>query len=320
MHDVATLVQNYGLLLVFAVVLVESLGLPVPSFAVVLIAAGSSAAAGHGPFPVLLVALAASVLGDLFWYWAGMRYGYRLLGTLCRISISPESCVQRTESLFVRWGPSSLLISRFVPGFSVLAQPLAGAVGQPFSAFFVYDSLGALIWCTLAVALGVIFSAAVDNVLDTLDRYGAFGGLLVLAAFAAFLLYKWARRQLFIRSLRMARITVDELHGLILRGDAPVILDVRPSELQERDGVIPGAIPIVFSTLDSVAMSFDSSAEVIVYCACPNEASAATIAHRLIQKGAKRVRPLLGGVEAWVAAGLELTGASSVVGGRANLE
>jgi rhodanese-related sulfurtransferase len=226
---------------------------------------------------------------------------------LCRISLSPDSCVQRTESVFVRWGSSVLLIARFVPGLSVVAQPLAGVVRRPWRSFLLYDCLGLLLWAGSAVVLGVMFSSAVDDVLDTLSRYGVFGAMLVAGAIVLYALYKAAQRQLLIRRLRMDRISVDELRELIEQGKAPVILDVRPSESQAQRGTIPGAVQVSKESIGSLSIRADETAEIVVYCACPNEASAAAIAKLLLVRGFKRVRPLRGGIDAWLAAGLEVS-------------
>jgi len=126
--------------------------------------------------------------------------------------------------------------------------------------------------------------------------------LLLIGALVLFVGYKWVRRERFIRSLRMDRITVDELQELIRAGAALLILDARSKESQEQGDMIPGAVAFVESALDSLASSLRSTAEVVVYCSCPNEASAAVVAKRLMKMGARRVRPLLGGLEAWVAA------------------
>jgi membrane protein DedA with SNARE-associated domain/rhodanese-related sulfurtransferase len=301
------LIRDFGLVVVFVAVFAEGLGLPIPSFAFVLVAAGSLYESGRAsPVEVILVAFAAGLLADLFWYWAGRRFGYRLLGLLCRISISPDSCVQRTESVFARWGSSTLIIARFVPGLSVVAQPLAGAVRQAWRSFLIFDSLGLMIWVGSAVALGVIFSSAVDDVLDTLSQYGIRGAFMVAAALLLYVFYRIAQRQLFIRRLRMNRITVHELDELIREGKAPMILDVRPEEVQALHGVIPGAVAISKETLHKLPALTEGVAEIVVYCACPNEASAVSIARLLVERGYKRVRPLRGGAEAWAEAGFAL--------------
>jgi membrane protein DedA with SNARE-associated domain/rhodanese-related sulfurtransferase len=306
MHDVSLLIRNHGLGVVFLAVLGEGLGLPIPSFAFVLVAAGSMSESGTtAVVEMIVVAFAAGMAADLTWYLAGRRFGYRMLKTLCRVSMSPDSCVQRSESIFVRWGSSTLMVSRLIPGLSVVAQPLAGAMRQAWAPFLIYDSIGLLFWIAIAVVLGVTFASAVDDVLDTLSRYGILGAVIVVSALALYILYKVIRRRLFIRHLRMNRISVHELSELMRSGKAPMILDVRPSEVQ-KDGVIPGAMAVTKETLDSVPASPDGAPEIVVYCACPNEASAVFIARLLIKRGFRRVRPLQGGVEAWQAAGFTM--------------
>jgi len=307
MHDIAALIRHFGLAVVFVAVLLESLGLPLPSFAIVLVAAGASFEDRHAlPWNVLGAAFGAGIVCDIFWYWAGRHYGYRLLRTLCRISLSPDSCVQRTESIFTRWGSATLLVARFVPGLSVVAQPLAGIVRRPRASFLFYDGVGLTLWAGAAVTLGVMFSKAIDDVLDTLSRFGTLGAAIVLGALALWLARKAANRRALLRQLRMDRISVDELKTLIDSGAAPVILDVRPHEVQREHGVIPGAIAISKESLPALALPLDSRREIIVYCACPNEASAVSIARTLMLRGYQRVRPLLGGPEAWREAGLLL--------------
>src|SRR5262249_27586765 len=152
--------------------------------------------------------------------------------------------------------------------------------------------------------LGFAFSSAVDDVLDWLSRFGSFSGVVVLSLIALYVAYRWYRRRAFIRRLRTERITVHELRALIEADAAPVILDVRAQGARSRDGAIPNSISIAAAA--EVSPSVIAAAEVIVYCACPNEASAATIALQLLRRGARRVRPLFGGIDAWVAAGFEV--------------
>jgi rhodanese-related sulfurtransferase len=125
---------------------------------------------------------------------------------------------------------------------------------------------------------------------------------LITFALVAFVANKWWQRNQFLKSLRMARISVDELHHLHSSGAAPVIVDVRPEHAQ-REGRIPGAMAISMEEMDDLDLDLPDDTEVIVYCACPNDASAARVAKQLMQKGYTRVRPLHGGIDAWVAAG-----------------
>src|SRR5207248_4970357 len=95
----------------------------------------------------------------------GRHSGYRFLKTLCRISLSPDSCVRDTEARFERWGLKSLLFAKFIPGFSTVAPPLAGAARQGRLAFLVYDAIGALLWAGSGVAAGRLFFRGIERVL-----------------------------------------------------------------------------------------------------------------------------------------------------------
>jgi len=296
------LIEQFGLLLVFFNVLLEQLGLPLPAYPT-LIVTGALVSRGDYSFSLLLItATVAALIADFSWYLIGRRYGRRVMSTLCRISLSPDTCVNQTESIYSRWGPRSLLLAKFIPGFASVASALAGTVGTSRKTFLFFDAIGAALWVGLALFLGSLFSDAIDDLLDVLAELGKWGGLLIAAAFAAFIANKWWQRYRFFKELRMARVTVHELEQMLRDGQTPVVLDVR-SALSQQDGRIPGAQLITLDDVDAFALHQPLDGEVIVYCACPNEASAARVAKLLKQRGYTRVRPLLGGMDAWVGAG-----------------
>jgi membrane protein DedA with SNARE-associated domain/rhodanese-related sulfurtransferase len=302
MSYLVNLIEQFGILAVFVNVLVEQLGAPVPAYPTLIIA---SALLSNEPMAfrdLLLTAVLAALIADLAWYAAGKRYGKRVLALLCRISLSPDSCVRQTESLFHRWGAPSLLLAKFIPGFASIARALAGALGTKAPVFLLFDCLGAAIWAGSALGLGLLFRSTVGDLLAVLESLGKWGLLLIATALALFILNRWWQRRQFIRSLRLARISVAELHDLHLLGSEPVVVDVRPAHAQS-EGRIPGALAIPVSEIGRAVLDMPVDSEVIVYCACPDEASAAKVAKLLMNKGYKRVRPLTGGIDAWVAAG-----------------
>jgi membrane protein DedA with SNARE-associated domain/rhodanese-related sulfurtransferase len=308
MHEVIRLMAQWGLLAVFAGVLLDEGGLPIPCFPI-LVVAGAATVTGHFSLPlVIILAVAAAVLADLFWYWAGKRFGRRILSLLCRLSLAPDSCVRQTEDLFTRVGPWSLLFVRYVPGLSNITVAMAAITPMPLSRFVVLNTAGAALYFGLPILLGAFFYRAIDDVLHTMVALGAVGIVAILAALALYILLRWWQRQAFIRQLRMDRISVGELITMIDAGNIPIILDVRSAAARTRDGIIPGALPAHPQDIRPDSIDFDRNAEIVVYCACPNEASAATAAQHLRKAGFRRIRPLLGGVEAWVAAGRPLAG------------
>src|SRR5436190_6351890 len=154
MQELAIQLGRYGLPLVFLSVLCEQAGVPIPATPI-LVMSGALAATGRmSASLVVLTAVAASLLADSAWYAAGRRHGRRILRQLCRVSLSPESCVRRTEGLFDRYGLYSIAVAKFVPGFSTVAPPLAGAVGVRFLPFAIASTVAALLWVGASLAVG----------------------------------------------------------------------------------------------------------------------------------------------------------------------
>ncbi|ALN64794.1 putative membrane protein [Lysobacter antibioticus] len=289
------LIQTYGLLVVFVSVFLDQGGLPVPAYPPIIVTAAIAVDQQQSLWPILLIAALAALLADSLWYLGGRRIGAALLRLMCKVSLSPDSCVLMTRGVYARWGAPSLVVAKFVPGFAAVATTLAGETGTSARRFAFYDGIGALLWAGLAVAVGAVFHEAVNDVLASLETLGRYGLLLVAAAIAAFVGYKLLKRRLFLRELRMARITVPELYRLLEDGNGPMILDVCSQPQRDASGWIPGAVFV--ASLADVAL--EPRDEVIVYCDCPNEASAAVLARELRRRGFKRVRPLAGGFEAW---------------------
>ena len=306
MDQLIALIQKHGLWLVFANVLAEQAGVPIPAYPTLIVAGAYLTRGEYRLLALVLVGALAAVIADTLWYFAGRRFGTRVLRTLCRISLSPDSCVRQTETIFERFGPASMIFAKFVPGFASVATALAGALGLPYWKFVLFDLVGSLLWVGAGVAIGYVFRDAIGDALETLQSLGKWGLLLVIAAFAAWIATKWWRRVLFIKQLRMDRVTVDELKTLLDANEVGVILDVRSALSQQASGRIPGARPVDIRKITEGVDGVPTDGEVVVYCACPNEASAVKVAEKLRAAGFKRVRPLHGGIDAWIAAGLEV--------------
>ncbi|WP_160286172.1 DedA family protein/thiosulfate sulfurtransferase GlpE [Pseudomonas knackmussii] len=298
MSELQPLIERYGPAVLFLNVLLEQLGLPIPAYPA-LIVAGALAIQGHGISlgEALAVATLACLIADSAWYFAGQRYGGFLLRSICRVSLSRDSCIRQSQSLYLRIGPRALLISKFLPGAGALSTSLAGMTGTAMRRFLGYDLAGSALWAGSALLLGAIFNDAVDHLLGLLHDYASLGALVILGAFVLFLAWRVFRRQrLLRRTARIPRISVSELRRRLDQGNAPRILDVR-AELGE-DG-IPGAISVGLDTpLDSLKDTL-GDADVVIYCACPHELSAAMLAERLQAGGYARTWALSGGLDAW---------------------
>jgi rhodanese-related sulfurtransferase len=206
--------------------------------------------------------------------------------------------------MFQRFGPLSMVFAKFVPGFASVATALAGAIRLPYWKFVLFDAVGATLWVGVGVAIGYVFRHAVDDAMTTLKALGELGLMLVIAGFVAWILVKWFRRYIFIRQLRMDRVSVDELHSLMTANQVNAIVDVRSPMTQAATGRIPGARTIDMKKIVESFKGVPVEGEVIVYCACPNEATAVKVAQSLRKLGYKRIRPLQGGIDAWIEAGL----------------
>lgn len=302
MSALIVLLQKYGPLIVFANVLAEQAGLPVPAYPV-LIVAGALAANGELSWQAcLVVGMLACLISDLAWYSAGRRYGKRILAVLCRVSLSPDYCVSRTEDIFSRWGVKSLLVAKFVPGFNTIAPPLAGALGIRRLVFLTYGMTGSLLWVATGLGIGMIFHKSIDAVLSVLSTMGLAALIGIGVLLAMFLLFKYWERRRFLHALRMARISVDELRELIDMGGDPVVIDARSVTARLLAPAIPGAILFGHDEHADAFAAVPRERAIVVYCSCPNEASAAAVAKKLVAHGFKQVRPLVGGLDAWNAA------------------
>ncbi len=304
MQHISQLIAQHGLALVFANVLLDQLGLPTPAIPALMVA-GALAADGRLSAPGLFgVAVAATLIADSVWYAAGRRYGNGIMKMLCRVSLTPDYCVNQTQTLFERWGMNALLISNFVPGLATVAPPLAGATGIGWPRFLFFSTLGAFLWTGAALGVGMVFKEQIELLLAWLERMGTVAVAVVIVLCAAYVAYKWWERHRFFTMLRMARISVDELYRLMEAGAGPVVVDVRSQTARTLEPKrIPGARHVPLHAVSQHVGDLPRDRDIILYCTCPNEVSAAEAAKLLMNSGFTRVRPLHGGLEAWIAAG-----------------
>src|SRR2546421_3497956 len=306
MESLERLFREHGPILVFVNVLLERLGVPIPAMPTMIVGGSAAAQGDYSVATVFALAVLASVIGDGAWFVLGRRYGMRVLRLLCSISLSADSCVRQTSTHFERWGAWTVLLGKFIPGVGSVAPPLAGVMRMDWPRFLFLTAAGSALWAGLSIGAGVVFRRQVDQLLDHLSGLGLAAALAVGALLAAYIALKWWERQRFYKSVRMARITVDELRSLMQAPDKPLLVDLRGATERLSDGrSIPGARAINLAEVERRIGEFPKDREIVFYCNCPNEASAATAARALHDLGYVRVRPLLGGLEAWIAAGYE---------------
>lgn len=268
MNEILDLLIRHGRSVVFVVAFLEQIGAPVPAIPVLIVAGALAASAGGSILPLLLLAVAGALVADVIWFFLGRRFGSRVLGFVCRLSLSPDSCVRQTESFFDRWGFASLMFAKFIPGFSIVAPPLAGAMPRArFSRFLLYDGIGAVIWAGISLGVGVIFRGAIGRILEELADLGGWAVVLLASAFVLFVLFKWWERRRLYQTLRMARISALELQEKMTAGVPLVILDVRSAASQNADPRrIPGARMLTAEQMETALRTIEPEEEIVLYC------------------------------------------------------
>ena len=314
MNETLYFLTQYGSVLLFVVVLVEQVGLPVPAL-LFLIAAGALVGTGQMALSVAVgSAVLAALLGDQLWYELGRRRGRRVLNWLCRISLEPTSCVRRTEEFFTRHGMRSLVVAKFVPGLSTIAPALAGIVGLRMPQYLLYNGLGTILWVGSGIGLGYAFSDQLEQAVSVVAHLGPTMVLILLGGVAGYVAYKvWHH---FRVGRRVPRLTVQQVKEKISAGEDPVFIDLRSHGARREVPGIPGSLPLSVEEVIAGHRDLPRDRDVILYCACPQDAASVQAAKRLHEKGLARVWPLAGGIEAWHAFNCEAGVAVSVSEGR----
>jgi membrane protein DedA with SNARE-associated domain len=267
MDSTIGVLARYGYLVVFGSILAEQIGLPFPAIPF-LLAAGALAGAGKLSFALLLLLSGiASLIADMAWYVIGRLGGPKVLGWLCRISLEPDSCVRRTGTIFSKHGPRSLMVAKFIPGFSTIAPPLAGIVRMPLGRFVVFSALGGLFWAGAFIGLGWIFARQLEIVADYAVRLGSWTLVLIGAALGGYITWKFISRQRFLRRIRIARILPEELKAKLDGGEQILIVDVRDRiDFEAEPTIIPGALHLTIEDLDQRHQEIPREREIVLYC------------------------------------------------------
>lgn len=258
---------DHGYLVLFAIAVVNQLGLPFPAMPCLLYAGALAAAGQLALVAVVAVAALGSVVAHLAWYEAGRLAGTRVLRLVCRVALEPDACVRRTEDVYARRGAKTLVMAHFIPGLVTVAQPLAGTLGMPRRDFIAYNALGSLLWAGGFVALGYLFSKQIGAILAVAVGLGGTLLGLIVVAVAGWILWKLTVRRRILRGLRMARITAVELKRRLDGGEPIVILDLRHSiELAVDKTMIPGALRIAPDEIEARHREIPLGREVVLYC------------------------------------------------------
>jgi membrane protein DedA with SNARE-associated domain/rhodanese-related sulfurtransferase len=291
---------TYGYLLLFVWILIEQLGIPLPATPV-LVAAGALSAEHELSFSLaLLVGLSATLLADSAWFLVGRAYGHHVLRILCKLSMEPTICVRRTQDSFGRRRQVTLMTAKFVPGLATLAPPVAGQNGMHYAEFLFFDGIGATLWLTALLAIGRFFGDLLKRDPSLLNWVGRFSGALLLLGILGFLVGRLYRRRRVLKQLVASRLEPEDLKKQLDAGELVYIVDLRhPLELLPDPFMLPGAVHFSPDALTARQSEIPRDRDVVLYCTCPSEATAAMTAMKLFKFGIERVRPLRGGFDEW---------------------
>jgi membrane protein DedA with SNARE-associated domain/rhodanese-related sulfurtransferase len=305
---------TYGYFLIFGWVLLEQLGLPLPATPV-LLAAGALSATEHMNFPLALLAgVVACLAADTTWFLFGRKYGNFVMRLLCKFSLESSVCVRRTHEAFGKRGAYTLLFAKFVPGLSVIAPPVAGQSGMSLRRFLLFDAGGSVVWAGSLLLAGRLFGDLIEKNPALLDTLGRFGGALLILGILGFIASRIYRRQSYLKKFRTARLEPEALKLMLDSGEPVYIVDLRhPLELVPDPFTLPGAHHLSPDSLAARSGEIPLDRDIVLYCTCPSEATAAKTAMVLNKLGIDRVRPLRGGYDEWKRLGFPLDAIQPVV-------
>jgi len=297
--------SRHGSLLLFAVVLLESVGFPIPA-ALALMMAGGAIARGsfHGP-STILGAVSALMLGDTLMFFMGRFTGWWLLGLLCRLSLNPESCILRAADAFYRRGRLLLVFAKFVPGINTMAPPMAGSMNMRPIQFFLLDLAGATLYVGAYLTAGFLFSDALDAVTRLYRAFSGIANWTLLAIVVGYVVFRaavWVKSRPS-RAVRFA--TPLEVARASAAGEI-AIYDVRSHGYYDPKATrIQGSVRLEPNALHQHAGALPRDTPIYLYCSCVREATSARVAQVLLDRGLQTV-VIKGGLRAWKKAGLPM--------------
>jgi membrane protein DedA with SNARE-associated domain/rhodanese-related sulfurtransferase len=259
-------------------------------------------------FPAALLAgTLACLAADVTWFLFGRRYGNFVMRLICRFSLESSVCIRRTHDAFGKRGAYTLLFAKFVPGLSIVAPPVAGQAGMTLRRFLGFDAAGSVIWVGSLLLGGRLFGDLIKRDPTVLDSLGHFGGALLILGILGFIASRIYRRQSYLKKFRTARLEPEALKRMLDAGEQVYIVDLRhPLELLPDPYTLPGAHHVSPDALAQRSAEIPLDRDVILYCTCPSEATAAKTAMTLHKLGIERVRPLRGGFDEWKRLGFPL--------------
>ena len=196
------LLLQHGVAVVFVWAFAVQAGVPAPAVPM-LLGAGVLSGAGQMHLALAVAAAMAAALGaDVLWYALGRSHGARVLGTLCRLSLDPDSFIRDAKERFDAHHVRYIVLAKFLPGLNPLAAGLAGVVHIRTERFLLYAAGGAALWAGAWITLGYLFSDVIGLVASRAPRLGMPLTMVIAAVLIVYLVFKYARRRRFLSHRR----------------------------------------------------------------------------------------------------------------------
>ena len=310
--DVVGFIAQHGYAVVAVIMFFAAVGLPMPT-SIALLAAGAAAHQSLKLEILLPLAWACSVTGDTVLYFGGRYTGWWLLAGMCRLSMNPEGCIFSSSAYFYRRGSRTLLFSKWIPGLSSMAAPLAGSLNMRFWRFFRLDAAGVGIYATCWIIVGYAFSGFIGLIAAWIGRLGhavLFLFLLLLAGYAVSILVFTIRARKYNKISKISAHELRERLQTLTPDRLVVIADVRSHNYYD-PGMqrIKNSIRVEPTRLKEELIALREfmapECEIYLYCSCIRDTTSKRVAHMLEQENC-RTSVIEGGLKAWVRAGGEL--------------
>jgi len=269
MTDLLSMMARHGYALTFAVLLAETVGLPLPA-SIALVAAGA-AVASHtlSATGVVLAALLGLMVGDIWQFWLGRYTGWALLGFLCRLSMNPETCILRSAESFYKRGKATLVVAKFIPGVNTMAAPLAGSMKMRFGQFLSLDFAGALLYTITYLLIGYVSRDFLAATLNSIHAAGRVMEGVVVVALVVYVIYRIMQYQKYREYDFVPRVHAGELTARLEagEGDRLQIVDVRSHGYYDVGAErILGSIRIEPNNLEEEIKNLPKDKDIYLYC------------------------------------------------------
>jgi membrane protein DedA with SNARE-associated domain len=264
MQYLLEILRNHAPTVIFVVAFLETLGFPVPAFPFLVLTGCLIVENSLTWPPIVLAALTGAMAGDQLWYWLGRRMGKRALRLLCRFSLNPDACMDRSQTLFRRRSILAILFAKLIPGVNALVPPLSGIMRMKLSHYILLDAAGCSIWIGTGMGLGIFFGrSALSNIAGV--QYSLLVLLVLMIGF--YIGFRIVYQRYLVHRYTIPRIDPADLHNEMASDSPPIVLDLRnEADYAESGRMLPDARRVVPREFGRFAGALPKEKLIVLYC------------------------------------------------------